>query len=159
MLQISRLLLLAGASANQSTNVMKNSSVLGVASYLGFLDFINLLLHHGADPNKTNNDGDTPLIQAAAEGHTTTVETLVKNGANVAIRNALEETALVTAAAHGHLNIVSFLLKCKWPKTMLQKQAQQALVTAARNGHAQVSSPYTVFLENCHGFTPSINEG
>ncbi|XP_018011969.1 protein TANC2 isoform X2 [Hyalella azteca] len=136
-LQVSRLLLLAGASANQVTNVKKESSVLGVASALGFHEFVCLLLEFQANPNRPNNDGNTPLIQAAAAGHLDIVKTLIENKANVSARNCLEETALVKAASFGHSEIVSSLLRCDWPRASLRNQTLQALVAAARNGHAQ----------------------
>uniref|UniRef100_A0A6A7G314 Protein TANC2-like n=3 Tax=Hirondellea gigas TaxID=1518452 RepID=A0A6A7G314_9CRUS len=145
--KISRLLLIAGASTNQATNVMKNSSILGVASYLGFSDFINLLFEFGANPNQINNDGDTPLILAASAGHVQIIESLVKNGADVTCKNGLEETALVRAAASGHLSVVSLLLKCKWPQPAVKTQAQQALVAAARNGHAETMDHLIQFSE------------
>ncbi|KAF2361830.1 Ankyrin repeat-containing domain [Trinorchestia longiramus] len=136
-LKVSRLLLLAGASANQITGVKKESSVLGVACALGFSKFASLLLEFGASPNRPNNDGNTPLIQAAASGHLDIVDMLLNNKANVVAKNCLEETALVMAAACGRSEIVGVLLQCEWPRASLRNQTLQALVTAARNGHAK----------------------
>ena len=49
----------------------------------------------------TNNNGDTPLMHAAAQGHATVVQTLAEAGASVDRRNGHGQSPLDTAAALG----------------------------------------------------------
>jgi len=48
---------------------------------------IKTMLEKGTDINSQNQDGDSPLHQAAAEGNEEGVKILLKNHAKVMIRN------------------------------------------------------------------------
>jgi ankyrin repeat protein/energy-coupling factor transporter ATP-binding protein EcfA2 len=72
---------------------------------------VESLLKKGANVNDKNNEGNTPLMLAAANGHKDSVEFLLKNGANVNDKNNEGNTPLILAAANGHKDSVEFLLK------------------------------------------------
>jgi len=55
---------------------------LHVASRLGNVDNVALLLQHGALPDAVTRDLYTPLHLAAREGHMEVVQLLLENGAN-----------------------------------------------------------------------------
>lgn len=63
----------------------------------------------GADPNPFDDEGLTPLMVAAREGHSALVALLMEAGADPILTNALGETALVLAATYGHADSVRLL--------------------------------------------------
>jgi len=56
------------------------------------------------------DDGDTPLLLAAFNGHTRVVERFINANANVNASNKTQTTALILAASEGHVDIVNLLL-------------------------------------------------
>ena len=142
-LQVSRLLLLSGASPIYSSGQHENAPLLSLHAQRGYEDMINLLLEFGADINGGNHEGTTPLMFAAMEGHVEIVRTLIQNGAIVNKNDRTDMNALVYAAKMGHLPIVEYLVSCDWNCTKqndlsLKEASQQALVAAAASGQAQV---------------------
>jgi uncharacterized protein len=66
------------------------------------------LVAHGADVNGRGDLGNTPLHQAALNGHTAAVATLLELGADPAMRNELSETALRVAELGHHIDVMHF---------------------------------------------------
>lgn len=68
--------------------------------YSATADFVKLLLEAGANPNKTDKDGNTPLMIIAGEFHTIPeerieiIKELIGAGANLTARNKNDQTAL-----------------------------------------------------------------
>ena len=141
--QVSRLLLLSGASPIYSSGQLQSAPLLSLHAQRGYEDMINLLLEFGADINGENNEGTTPLMFAAMEGHVEIVRTLIQNGAVVNKIDRADTNALVYAAKMGHLPIVEYLVSCDWNCTKqndlcLKEASQQSLVAAAASGQVQV---------------------
>ncbi|WP_408888412.1 ankyrin repeat domain-containing protein [Myxococcus faecalis] len=63
----------------------------------------------GADPNPFDDEGLTPLMVAAREGHAELVALLLEAGGDPILTNALGETALVLAATYGNTDSVRLL--------------------------------------------------
>ncbi|MBZ4395309.1 ankyrin repeat domain-containing protein [Myxococcus sp. AS-1-15] len=63
----------------------------------------------GADPNPFDDEGLTPLMVAAREGHSELVALLLEAGGDPILTNALGETALVLAATYGNTDSVRLL--------------------------------------------------
>lgn len=139
--QVSRLLLLAGASPDYPSEHLHNAPILGICAHQGHTEMVALLIEFGADVSLTNGEGVTPLGLAAAQGHCDVVRLLVQAGASLTAKDNQSSTPMVQAAASGHLNVVGYLLSCDWPGTpdLLKNQSHQALVAAASNGHINVS--------------------
>ena len=70
-----------------------------------------LFLHHGADPNKADKDGSTPLMAASYKGFKDIVELLLKYKAWVNDCHKKNTTALHLASNKGHTEVVSILLE------------------------------------------------
>uniref|UniRef100_A0A6C0IEV0 Uncharacterized protein n=1 Tax=viral metagenome TaxID=1070528 RepID=A0A6C0IEV0_9ZZZZ len=72
-------------TSNKSTPLM-------VACFFGNYEVAKSLLHHGADVNKENNNGDTPLITVCKKKNPTQddldiIKMLIKNGAELNKKN------------------------------------------------------------------------
>ena len=65
---------------------------------------VNLLIERGADINKPDVDGATPLYIASARGDEKMVQLLLNNNANV-----FRLMPIIIARKHGHNNIVNML--------------------------------------------------
>ncbi|KAG2630529.1 hypothetical protein PVAP13_3KG530800 [Panicum virgatum] len=72
---------------------------------------VEYLITIGADPNKANNRGITPLHLAAGEGHCEIAEYLLSKGANVDPICQDGEAPLHIAARRGNLRMVKILLE------------------------------------------------
>lgn len=69
------------------------------------------MINKGADVNATSKiTNTTPLILAAANGHTAVVKTLLDAHANVNHRNTKGQNALMHAAIWGYEDVVRLLL-------------------------------------------------
>ncbi len=70
---------------------------------------IRQMLNKGARVNEMDEDGDTALIMAAANGNEETVKLLIAAGAHVNAKNGDNETALSLAQEEGYDGIVKLL--------------------------------------------------
>ncbi|KAE8752363.1 hypothetical protein FOCC_FOCC000835, partial [Frankliniella occidentalis] len=80
---------------------------LCVAALRGQLGAAQRLVHHGADVNAVDGEGDTPLRCAATGGHTEVVRWLLLRGADPRLG---EVPPLHHAAADGRLDVVKLLV-------------------------------------------------
>lgn len=72
-------------------------------------NILNLLLTHGADPNKNNIFGESPLQMATINGYLSNIKELVKAKADVNVRNNRGNTALDIALREELIEIAEFL--------------------------------------------------
>ena len=63
-------------------------------------DIIQPLIHGGADPNKANNSGQSPLHLANANGHSDVMKVLLKGGANPNKADSRGKTPLYYGRSH-----------------------------------------------------------
>ncbi|CAI9110274.1 OLC1v1010268C1 [Oldenlandia corymbosa var. corymbosa] len=80
------------------------------ASYYGDLQQLKDLIRAGADPNKTDYDGRSPLHLAASRGYEDIVQFLIQEGMNVNIADNFGNTPLLEAIKNGHENIATLLV-------------------------------------------------
>jgi ankyrin repeat protein len=81
------------------------------ASQGGRVDFLQLLLDHGADVNLRDSADITPLGWASRAGEIETSRLLLQRGANANFQNALGSSALQSAVRRGHLDVALLIIK------------------------------------------------
>ncbi|KAG9151807.1 hypothetical protein Leryth_002082 [Lithospermum erythrorhizon] len=102
------------------------------------------------DVNMKDEDGETPVLHAARQGHTATAMYLVKQGADPTIASELGATALHHAAGIGEIELLKSLLS-EGVDVNLQSDAGSPLIWAA--GHGQ-SEAVKLLLE--HNANPNL---
>jgi L-ascorbate metabolism protein UlaG (beta-lactamase superfamily) len=104
------------------------------------VDFATLLIEHGADVNRQNEDGEAVLLGAVMSGEPDLVEALITAGAHP---NASEKhygrSVMHLAALQGHYAIVEHLIKAGAPVSGEDHAGNTPLDLAARYGHGDVA--------------------
>ncbi|XP_078601004.1 uncharacterized protein LOC144876012 isoform X2 [Branchiostoma floridae x Branchiostoma japonicum] len=90
---------------------MGNGTALIIASMLGDVDIVRLLLRKGASVMKRMVGGLTPLHAAAFKGQTEVVDVLVHHGATLDIRDGFQDTPLILACHSKHVETVRRLIE------------------------------------------------
>ena len=75
------------------------------------LEHVRLLVEQGADKDKGDGIGKTPLWWASKNGHLEVAQYLVEQGAAMEKANNISITPLSVAAQNGHLEVVRYLLE------------------------------------------------
>lgn len=83
----------------------------------------------------TDNQGNTPLMIAAARGNLKIIEYLFEKGCNLYRKNNIGENAAIFAAGNGQLDTLEFLDKAGADLMAVNDKGENALTLAARNGH------------------------
>lgn len=104
--EIVKILLENGANTELSCD---GYTPLLLACSAGFTDIAHLLIEHKAHIETCDNEGNTPLLQAALEGHMNTVKYLLIMGANRQAVNYNHESAIELAQKNGHAELANFL--------------------------------------------------
>lgn len=88
---------------------------------------LSYLLEKGADPSMANDDGITPMHQAASEGHVQCLKALIDAGGNVTGVDARGHSPLDLAKLWGHRKCARLLATEKWQaeKQFLAKEMKQ----------------------------------
>lgn len=105
--QISRLLIHAGADVNRKNNEGMNALML--ASQRGHSDMALLLIKAGAGIDEKTQQGSTALMLACKRGNEKVVEVLVSMGAELYIRDSKQRCARDTAEKRRHLSLLRWL--------------------------------------------------
>ena len=105
-----RLLLEQGSDKNQVGGSFKMTALSVAAAQNDHLAIVQYLVEQGADMEKADNHGWTPLISASSRGCIDVVRYLLEQGANRDKANNNGETSLHYAALNGHLEITKLLM-------------------------------------------------
>jgi len=157
---------------DQQQHVFKGTA-LHIAASRGDEPLVELLLAHQANPNSTNNAGDTPLHIAAQLGDPKTAELLLANKATVDLINNNGETPLDLSAKLGLTSTTGALLAHGanvnarnpvdrgwkgWTPLLYavaarQKEAADLLLKNGANPNAKIESANGSWIKGC---TPLI---
>ncbi|KAG5041834.1 hypothetical protein AAZX31_05G232600 [Glycine max] len=83
---------------------------MNFAAHDGHLDLVKRLIGFGADPNKTDYDGRTPLHISASKGYVDISSYLVEQGVNINCADKFGTTPLLEAIKNGHEEVASILV-------------------------------------------------
>jgi ankyrin repeat protein len=108
--EIAEYLLAAGADVD-ATTIKDSGEVTPLRYAIDRRDFlmVKLFVENGADVNKANTHGWTPLMTAARVGDREIMAYLIDQGADIRARTADGTTALRTASNYGWTDIVVWL--------------------------------------------------
>ena len=99
-----------GVDVDIPATAFVGSTPLNIASGLGYLEIVNILLDNGAEPNKTDRDGNTSLHRAARKNNNLEVlKALVDGRADPNKKNNKGETAYDIAERNGNQKMIKFL--------------------------------------------------
>jgi ankyrin repeat protein len=107
---IVKLLLEKGAMMDRR-NWINGEPALLLASCNGPEQVVRVLLENGADGDKTDVSGNSPLCEASLWGHEQIIDLLLKHGASLDKANKIGHTPLCRASLGGYEQIVDLLLK------------------------------------------------
>ena len=99
---------------------------------------VQAMIDSGADVNAKNNNGLTPLHEAAYRGNAEVIPVLVKAGADVNAKNNNGLTPLHEAAYRGNAEVISVLIKVEADVNAKAKYDWTPLHSAAWKGHTKV---------------------
>ncbi|CAE7361074.1 Ank2 [Symbiodinium sp. KB8] len=131
-LDVARLLLDEGASANGATGY--GLSALMLASASGRVEMIELLVQRAAEINASTDIGLTALTMAADKGHVDAVKLLLRSTASADHRYSNDKTALMGAAALAHTAVVLALLEGRADVNARSGDGQSPLLYAVESG-------------------------
>ena len=96
--------------ANIDARTPEGDTALILAGWLtGDLALVRHLIERGADVNIANDNGDTPLMDAAYLGRNEILEFLLASGADPDLRNKRGQSALDKALSEGHARAADLL--------------------------------------------------
>ena len=99
---------------------------------------VALLITAGADVNKDDEDGETPLVVASRLGHTETVKLLIEKGADVNKADEDGSTPLHLAVYPGRTEIVKLLIAAGADVNKAAWNGSTPLLVASYNGHTEI---------------------
>lgn len=126
------LLLSQGADINAQTEETLETA-LTLACCGGFLEVADFLIKAGADISAGAN---TPLMEAAQEGHLELVKYLIGFDADVNAATTSGDTALMYACDNGHTEVAEVLISADANIEQEAEGGRTPLMKACRSGHA-----------------------
>lgn len=125
-------------TVNQQNEPYRETPLM-IASEVGSLDAVKLLLKAGADVNLKDHWDQTAFLEACESGHTLIASLLLENKANPNTPDHYNDTPLAHAAYKGRANTVKWLLAQKKIQINTKGQFDQTpLFWAVQAGHTDV---------------------
>ena len=119
----------------------EGNSALHMACVYNILNIIGAeLISRGADINQRNNQGATPLMCIAQQGHPETVRSLLELGADVNVVDVYGNTALHWACAKGDFPLIAEILVSNGANiNQRENQGITPLMAAVMVGHIEAA--------------------
>src|SRR5699024_464078 len=104
------------------------------------IDYIslNILLAEGANIDKTDQNGNTPLMVAAKVGNHRILDIILSHNPNINKHNKGGKTALIIAAETGQLSVVEKLLAHNDETSIKDHDNNTALTLTSKFGHKKI---------------------
>lgn len=136
--RITAMLLAKGASA-KARDAHKKTPLM-VQAQLGHTSSVKQLLAAGAPIDDVDEDGQSALFHAVANGQLDVVKALLANSKKPDLegKNKFGSTVFLAAAGSGHLDIARLLADTGSKKDVATTDHRTPLSVAAHNGHADV---------------------
>merc|ERR1712039_461005 len=112
----------------------------------GHSDICQALLEKKAEVNCTNQDGETPLMMAAAEGHKDVVTCLIVASADPDAVDKNAMTAIKKASRWGRTDCVKELMT-KGSSSIEPRQIKHCLLFGRHHGHDEIVAEMKKVLE------------
>ncbi|XP_059146856.1 ankyrin repeat domain-containing protein 29-like [Physella acuta] len=117
---------------NEGVSTDEKNKALLVASALGRLQFLKLLIRNGAEVNVCDTYGVTPLMESAMGDHVDCLSELINHKADLDIQNINGATALMLAAMYGHEKCLKMLIRSKSKLIIQDNDGLSALMHATK---------------------------
>ena len=121
--------------------VRATGPVVAEAADNGFHDIVNLLLEHGADPNRPDGSRGNALNRALMAGDTNLARTLIRHGADLESRSQPDDTPTVVLSAYTERDdpsIVQLLNERGVDFSAVNRDGHTALTWARLRGHPRL---------------------
>ena len=115
-------------------------AALPKAAREGDLAKLKSLLDSGADPNRRDGNGKSPLVAAVAAGQAPAARALVAAGADPNLASSGGRTPLIEAAIGGRVEIARLLISAGADHNIGERGAGTPLEAAEREGHAEMAA-------------------
>ncbi|KAI8512524.1 Multidrug resistance-associated protein 4 [Branchiostoma belcheri] len=113
-----------------------------VAALNGDPQIAQLLIQAGADVNRKDKDGKTPLMIAALNGHKKLVQLLVESGADFKVKNEFGSRAVEMAHTFDRRPVVKYLEELQESDEEKRKQRLQQLMTILPDSTEAINKAY-----------------
>lgn len=107
---------------------------LMLASELGKIEAVMLLLQYGASVNEGDNKGRTALVFASKYGHVDVALELIENKANLDVCTKNKRSALHYASRYGHGKVAKLLVEHGADVYLRDDRGNSAIMVATSNG-------------------------
>lgn len=127
-----------GFNPNYIFKKYKFATALIIASEIGNIEIVKLLLEYGADTDIQTENRVTALISAIANDHIEIVKLLLEYGADTNVQDEDGWVPLMSATEIGNIEIVKLLLEYRADINIKTKNGGTALIIASQNGYIEV---------------------
>jgi len=126
--------------ANTLTNEQKPTMTdqLIRAAEAGDITTVQRLLKEGADINRRDALGRTPVMAATHNNQVDTVHVLIQAGADINIRDNRMDNPFLYAGAEGLLDILKLTIDARADTKLTNRFGGTALIPAAERGHVEI---------------------
>lgn len=140
-----KLLNMLGTNVDYTLTTENGETALLLAAQKGFFTAAGRMTDFGADVNKADKFGFTPLMMAASGNDRALVDALLAKNADLNARSAAGDTAFTLAGGQGHAGMLKYLIEKGAAFT--DAEGIRTITEAAAHGHTAVVQTINGFLD------------